>query len=335
MGKYEEALEKLKVAVNGGQEFFERAGNLPSEYITENVSPPLLDTLDNLYLRIKEHHKVDEPKSKENNLIIHYTTISALVSMFQDASNGAQKSFLRPYDSIHLNDPDEGEYFVRNLNLPKKYDWLGKREVSHAYIVSFILPDNTKNTSDNLVFWQAYGEKGTGCSLSLPVSPALSKQLQKVLYGKKKVKFVADLLRPTLDSLDPLVRIHNQKLREDVREKLAEVVWQYLEKIRYLYKSEAYDYENECRVVVAESEAIKDKINFEDQKQNNDPAYIRHYYEHETLELQNLFFTGSSITIGPTVSYPQNIKYYLQTLLEQANLYVDEIKISEISYRKP
>ena len=116
---------------------------------------------------------------------------------------------------------------------------------------------------------------------------------------------------------------------------MAEVVWESLERIRYLYKNEAYEYENECRFVVAESNILdKDKICFEYQDRNNSPARIRHYYEHEELGIKKLLVTGSSITLGPCVPYPYNMGYYLERLMQQVDLYGPKIKTSKIPYRK-
>ena len=240
MEKSKEALEKLKVAVNGGREYLEKSGTLPLEYVTEIVFSALEDVLKYL---IAERHKVEE---SENKFVIHYTSIAALVSMLQDASKkeqergdkepepeptpGDEKSSLRLYDSVHLNDPDEGNYFARHFNLPEKYDWMGKKDVSHAYIVSFILPNSKEDMSNNLIFWRTYGQEGEGCSLSLSVPRS---RLQKVLYGTKEVKSTAEALMPVLDLLEPLVKIDNPLIQE----KLAETVWKSLEKIRYLYRS--------------------------------------------------------------------------------------------------
>ena len=349
MEKSKEAVEKLKAAVNGIRGFLE-SKNLALPHVTEDVCPPLREALKDLCLRIEERHKV-ESSEKDDNYVIHYTSITALVSMFQNASKkekerkerrdkepdeSKEKSSLRLYDSVHLNDPDEGNYL--SSNLPKKYDWLKKEDVSHAYIASFILPnsDSQEDMSDNLVFWRTYGQEGEGCSLSLPVPRS---RLQKVLYGTEEVKSTIGVLRPSLDSLldslEPLVRIRKQPLRKDVRERLAEVVWESLERFRYLYKSEAYKHENECRFVVAESNIPdKNKICFEDQDRNNYPARIRHYYEHEDLGIKNLLVTGSSITLGPCVPHAYNMRYYLEALKRRAGLLGPEIKVSKIPYRK-
>ena len=351
MEKYKETLEKLEKVVKGGQEYLEKSETLALGYVTHIVCPALRGVLRGLHLRIEERHKVDE---KKEEFVIHYTSIAALVSMLQDASKepehedkemekenkepepeptpGDKKSSLRLYDSVHLNDPEEGSLLLRNL--PRKYDWLlGKREESHAYIASFIMPDSIIKR-DDLAFWCVYGMDGEGCSLLLQVP---CRRLQKVLYGVMKVKYTVKLLRPVLDSLEPLVRIRKSPIRERVRKILSWAVWEYLEKIRYLYKSEAYKRESEYRFVVAESDiSDKDKICFKDQDQDNSPARIRHYYVDEDLglEVKNLLVTGSLITLGPCVSHPYNVKYFLKTLMRRANLYGPEIKFSKIPYRK-
>ena len=351
MEKFEEALEKLKTCVKGGQDFFEIAGIFPLDYVTATVFSALQEVFKYL---IEERHKVEEAQSREENVVIHYTSIAALVSMLQVASKepvrkntereredkepepgttpSYKKSLWRLYDSVHLNDPDEGNYFVRNLNLPPKYDWLGKKGVSHAYIASFVLPKKKKDMSNNLVFWQMYGQEGEGCSLSLPVPRS---RLGRVRYGTASLKSTVEMLMRILDSLEPLLSIGKLSLRESVRKKLAEAVWKSLEKIRYLYKSEAYKHENECRSIVAESDIPdKDKIFFEDKNLNDSPIRIKHYYEHEDLEIKTLLATGSSITLGPRVPHADNVCYFLNTLRQRAGLAPQEIKISKIPYQK-
>lgn len=322
MEKSEELLEKLKGTINNSQGHLE-SKSLALPYITEMVCPALRDVLNNLSV-----HKIKEQKNKKNNFVIHYTRIAALVSMLQETSKDDKKSTLRLYDSIHLNDPDEGNYFTRNFELPEKYDWLGKRDMSHAYIASFILPSSEEDMSNKLLFWRTYGEEGEGCSLSLPIPLS---RLQKVLYGIEGLERTFEELESVLNLLDPLLEIDNSSIQE----KLVAAVWESLEKIRYLHKDEAYEYEQECRFVIAESNIIdKDKIFFEDTNLNNSPIRIRHYYEHEDLAIKNLLATDSSITLGPLVPQADNVCYYLNTLRRRAGLAPQEIKISKIPYRK-
>ena len=346
MEQSEEILEKLKVAVNSGREFWEKSGTLPLGYVTDIVYSPLEDTLK--HLLIEKRHKVGESKNK---IVIHYTNIDALVSMLQNTSNNVSNKdqegdknsepmpddenfYLRLYDSVYLNDPDEGNYFNRNLNLPPKYNWIKEKDVRHAYVTSFILPDNVpdreNDMSDDLIFWRTYGQEGEGCSLSLYVPCS---RLQKVLYGPEEVKSTAEALMPILDLLDPLLEIDDSSIREQ----LAETVWEALERIRYLYKSKAYRYEQECRFVLLESDIDKNKIRFEYQDRNNSPARIRHYYEHEALQVKNILGSGSSITFGPSIpiDYHDNLRYCMEELKRRiGSPFAPEIKFSDITYRK-
>ena len=353
MEKFEEVTEKLKAKVKGSQEYFKKSEGLALGYVNQAVVPVLQDVLNALCLQIEERHKI-EFSEKDRIFVIHYTSIAALVSMLQDVSQKEQErkkhekeakedkrkenklkltpddkqSLWRLYDSVHLNDPEEGNFLIRNL--PKKYDWLKKREVSHAYIASFIF-SNEKDINDNLVFWHAYGREGEGCSLSLSIPHSC---LQKVLYGTAEAKDTTGALKSVLDSLAPLVIIRNSSIRNPIRKELATVIWRFLERIRYLYKSDAYEYEKECRLVVAESGTDKNKIRFEDQDRNNYYARIRHYYEHEKLAIKELLTTGSSITLGPCVPDSYNMRYYLEALKRNAGLLGPKIKSSKISYRK-
>lgn len=353
MEQSEEILEKLKVIVNGGREFLDKSGTLPLTYITDIVCPPLRDVLRDLCFRIEERHKVDDSGNEEHIFVIHYTSISALVSILRDASEKLEyekkkkkkedkesesepitsdkRSSWRLYDSVHLNDPEEGTLLIQNL--PKKYNWLREsEEESHAYIASFMF--DTLSKRDDLAFWSIYGKEGKGCSLWLRVPRS---RLQKVRYGTRHMNDTVKILKPVLNSLEPLVRIRKSPIRKHVREILSRVIWEYMEKIRYLYKSDAYKHESECRFVITESDiSDKKKIRFEDQDRKDCPECIKHYYEPEDIELgiENMLVTESLITLGPCVSYSYNVEYYLKTLMRRANLEGPKIEHSNISYRK-
>ena len=351
MGEREKNLEKLKTAVEEGREYFEKPEGATAsalKYIDDRIIPPLKEALEEALEDCAERHKLAEAEEGEVDSFIHYTSIATLVSMLQNASPSDEGSSLRLYDSIHLNDPDEGNYFGRNLNLPKEYGWLNekdppqkrniqeKKDKPYAYIASFIIPDTEKDMDDNLVFWRTYGKEGEGCSLSLKVPKG---RLKKVLYGAEEVKETWKLLPPVLDPLRPLVEVSEQPIGENIQKKLAQVVWESLEEIRYLYKSEAYDYENECRFVLLESDIPnKDEICFEYQEQSGSSSRIRHYYEHKDLNIRKLLTSGSSITIGPCVPYPNDVKYCLEALRRKANkrktdLIGPKVNISTIFYR--
>lgn len=329
----EEKRESLENAVKAGLGYCQRESDrLGITYVSESVVPPLKAVLKDVVKEIQENHMF---RDNEGNFVIHYTSIAVLLDMLQSSSMDEENSSLRLYDSVHFNDPDEGKYLERNLK--KQFCWLqdqngleGPRR-SHAYIASFIIPDAKRDMSNNLVFWRTYGHEGEGCSLLLHI-PLW--RLRKVLYGPDGTEQTGCILRAVLDMLKPLVDIERQPLQQEIRSSLSAVVWQSLEEVRYLYKSEAYDYEKECRFVIPESDICKDKICFEYQERNDYPGIVRHYCEDEILKISAVLGSGSSITLGPRVSDADNVRYCLEILLKRKKLPIPEIKISEISYRK-
>lgn len=332
----EEKRENLENAVKAGLEYCQKESNeLVITYVSESVVPPLKAVLKDVVKEIQENHMF---RDNERKFVIHYTSIAVLLDMLQSSSKDEEDSSLRLYDSVHFNDPDEGKYLERNLK--KQFSWLqdqngleGPRR-SHAYIASFIIPDaekDEKGMSDNLVFWRTYGHEGEGCSLFLHIP---LHQLRKVLYGPDGTEQTGCTLRAVLDMLKPLVAIERQPLQQKIRSMLSAVVWQSLEEVRYLYKSEAYDYEKECRFVIPESAICKDNICFEYQERNNYPGIVRHYCEDKILKISTMLRSGSSITLGPRVSDADNVRYCLEILLKRKELFAPKIKISEISYRK-
>ncbi len=346
----EKAEKQLNEFVGTSLEYLKKHNELASEYLNNHLEARLNDVLKEFLVEIEKRHKIDAANNGDKIIVIHYTSIAALVSMLTDVleQDREQKEelgrnrekepkpiayevspTLRLYDSVHLNDPDEGNYLVRHLN--KKYSWLKEEQLSHAYISSFI-HNKEKDMSDNLVFWRTYGKEGKGCSLSVHIPYG---KLQRVLYGDQGVRSTIDVLTRFLKPLDAFIKGCKKPLRNDVGKKLAEIVCKFLEKIRYLYKSDAYDYEKECRVVIAETDiSEKNKIRFEAQGRNNSSTRLRHYYEDNDLKIRNLLSTGCTITLGPCVSQPYNVRYYLYSLMKRANLTGPKIRISEIPYRK-
>ena len=328
--KKNNSIEELKTVVENIQVYFEKPQEFPTqflEYLLDQILCPVLEkSLEEICLEIKKRHEI---KESENNYVIHYTSIFVIVSMLQNAS----KSSIRLTDSVHFNDPDEGNYLTRGLL--QKYKWLGKKDVRHAYIASFILPQEDKdNMNDNLVFWRTYGQEGEGCSLYLYAPPGLC----EVSYGNdssnikqtlKKLQFVLDLLNP--------LKIDKTSVSEEIQEKLAESVYKSLEKIRYLYKSKVYEHENECRFILLESDIVdKNKICFEYQNRENNSACIRHYYNHEHLQVGKLLKSGSVIMLGPCIPYRDDVYNCIVTLKNRIEIeeFSTEVRKSRILYRK-
>lgn len=331
MNEIEDRLARLRASIDAGKDRFRKDRSLAPSYTDEIVIPLLKEVLEFLFVEIEERHSLTDTKGDQYVYVIHYTGISNLVSMLRGALENKKKSSLRLYDSVHFNDPDEGNYFDRSLSLSKGHNLLKVDKALHAYITSFVLPHPRKDMSDNLVFWRMYGREGTGCSLRLRVP---RKRLQKVLYGVNKVKRTDELLQHSLDTLYPIVNGLGPTMTQ-VREALLTTITGHIESIRYLFKSDAYDYERECRMVVPETKAIRDAICFEYEDQSDSIGLIRHYYEDEDLEVRSILATGSAITLGPRVAYPDNVHYYLQSLLRKLGLGGQEFRTSRIPYQKP
>lgn len=342
MIRLEDTLSKLKTSVDNGVLLYTDREQL-NRYITDVVGANLEDVLRTLHVQIEKPHILCEEEVGNPNVAIHYTTIRVLASMLQEATNTPDQSSLRLYDTNNFNDPDEGNFFNRNLG-PKSpaTDALLDIEYSpHAYIASFIIPrsktedrnsDTNRDMSNNLVFWRTYGDERQGCSLTLVVP---RNKLRKVLYGRDAVRRTSGLLLPVLDSIhDCLKPILDLPSTDYIRDHLQRTICGHIDKVRYLYKSDAYDYERECRIVIPESEANKDLIRFQYDHSNSSGVSVKHYYEVEALRVRNIFLTGSVIRFGPRVSRPDNLRYYLQSLLDRIDRsYGPMFKTSKLPYQ--
>ena len=256
---------------------------------------------------VDQTHSVDRGLS---SLMIHYTGVDTIVAMLRGAAK-QRDAFLRLNASSTFNDPDEGRFFTKNLAIPTRHRWVKERDTSHAYMVSFIIPDEKVDLSDNLMFWRTYGREGEGCSLVLSVPQA---RLRKVKYGVRHIKDVRAILLPFLDILLPLVTIEVDPLRTSIRTRLSEVVWGALAGIKYLYKSDAYGYERECRVVVPEFEVPHDAISFVHDERDGVLRGVKHYIEDPDLTAKRILATDSRIVLGPCVDRPYDLGFYLETL---------------------
>lgn len=305
--------------------------------------------------------------------VVHYTSVAAVVSMLKQAGcdggesqnragGGRRKvGYLRMYSSARFNDPGEGLYLARNARLvhrpidaKKDTDsfcdivWgtivsdgveSGPADSRYAYVASFIQPNDTEDTldaSDNLAFWRSYGQDGRGCSLTIPVSKSLGKRLRAVKYGRKDAN---DTIQRLWSFFTPMMEFAREldTEGENVTRILHSVIVRSMERLNYLYKSEAYKYEQECRVVETPATIREAEIRpvFEYSEQPG-CENVRRYINHPALstnERDGIFMSRSRITLGPRVSNRADVKDYLQRLLKKAKLLGTRICYSTIEYR--
>ena len=307
--------------------------NLARVYLERDVISLLRKALTEVTLDVQRLHEVQEDSEDGKAKCVHYTTIGVLMQLLQSES-AATTGKIRLYDSMHLNDPDEGNYLPRRISAESRFAWLADQheflaldEVDSpvneiAYLASFVAGDKA---ADNLVFWRTYGREGRGCSI---VCSLESKNVRKVLYGDE-VKQAIDLLRPILTAITPIVTAND----ESVAALLADTVWSSLRSILYLYKSQAYDYERERRCVLPSSEVRSEEICYEYQDKPFEMPRIRHYVERPELSFNDLLPSGSLITIGPCVPQPTHVRRRLSAIANRTLDGQPEIRPSEIPYR--
>ena len=301
--------------------------------LQNTVVPRLNDVFRAKFVEIDELHNL----GTEAREIIHYTSLDMLVSVLRDKAEG-RESFVRMYDSFHLNDPEEGQYLVRHIGSQGQPAWLQEERNLHAYVASFVVPDDNKDQElrdeDNLAYWLAYGQRGRGCSIRFPVG---HDRFRRVLYGQENATRTVERLdlSSIWNCLSPLVDNRNQVVSRVAGVLLSEVMRKNIARILYLYKDNAYKYEQECRAVKSVLEIDVEEIQFERLEQFASPQSLRHYYHDSDLRIDRILVTDSLITLGPLVARPDNVLYYLTTLLEKARLRGPKVRVSRIPYEEP
>ena len=307
--------------------------NLALDYIDQNIVSLLRDALTEVVLEIKRLHEVEAESSDGTAKGVHYTTIGVLMQLLRSPGS-ASPGTIRLYDSMHLNDPDEGNYLPRRISLEPEFKWLEDPDEflardepdgplnEFAYLASFVAGDKA---ADNLVYWRTYGREGRGCSIVCSID---SKHMQKVRYGDD-VNRAIDMLRPVLSALTPVAAANEEK----VAALLAHTVWSSLRSVLYLYKSDAYDYEDERRCVVPSSEVKVEDVSYDYDDRPFGMPRIRHYVERSELSIKSLLPSGSLITIGPCVPQPNHVRRRLSTIASRTLAGSPEFRPSGIPYR--
>ena len=314
MTSIDESLSILRTRVAAGLEFAthpERRAFL--SYVDEVVLPALVDVLERLVLN---RHRVEE----KQKLAVHYTSMPRLVSILKSGS-------IRPYDSNQSNDPNEGRFFSKHFSLPDDLSWMTYAEPSHAYIASFVSAAEGDGRTDDLVYWRTYGYDGMGCSIAMT---APQERFYRVLYGPNHVQTTQEALIPILEVLTPLAQVD-----DDMQRLVAREVWKALGAIRFLYKSEEYEHEQESRFVVPNVIVREEEISFGKGSGNENPNRIRHYYNRRDIDLRILLQSSSSITLGPTLTDTTEVKRAIRILLRKLRRELESVPVtdSKIVYR--
>ena len=322
MTEKDEAIQELARLV----EWLSGLSDVRPAFVSRVVIPALDRAVQPLALEIEGRHIVDDDIEGTTLPATHYTSLETVLGMFSQETEGGSAS-LRLYDSLHSNDPEEGDFLANSLSSTPEHRWLAEGSSGgHAYIASLIVDEQERDLSNELLFWRTYGNEGAGCSLTMNVE---TKLLRRVLYGEEPVAATRDLLLPILDVVQPLAQLH-----ESLRKEISDTIWRRLEAIRFLYKNSAYDFEHECRVVLTTDSTGYDqsKVRFEPRENGGPLSRVRHFYEMDELTLKNTMTSRSKLVLGPCVPDQNSVKLYLEHLQRKAGINDFRIKASDIPY---
>lgn len=216
--------------------------SLISPCIYDNHHPLNLIQLEYMYYLLKQKYTLRFSKSIPKSLY-HYTSLSSLEKL----SSGSK---FRAYHVDYLNDPKEGKLLkpiLDEFHLMEKYSGWSylKKSSTGIFIASFI-----NNEMNSLPMWSQYGSQYTGCRLEIsPSDFPEDLDLYTVQYDEKKIKVFLTSIFDILDRYE--VAIHS--IGYNIAFNYDPVFWfarEILYFISYLYKSAAFQNENEVRVLM-------------------------------------------------------------------------------------
>lgn len=311
-------LNHLKTLIEAAQHNFDQTGDTHrvAQFMESFILPMAADLLHTI---VSHRHELAESTERA----VHYTSVPRLFSMFKNKR-------MRLYNSDNLNDPNEGKYFDHYASSLSNFGWLNTARPRPVYIASFVISDTNEGDQsrrDDLIYWHTYGDSGRGCSIEFFSS---SRDFKKVLYGQRAVEITAERIEEFISEIDPLV-----ELASPIGSHLADLVAEALSSVRYLYKSEDYVYERECRLVVLKQQQPLANIHI-DYDQTHGGSSVRHYCYDDRLNLRNMLnATGSTITIGPAAASREALQRTIGVALEKLDIYpAASVKFSRIAYRK-
>ena len=286
---------------------------------------------------IDARHALAGKESISTLVVVHYTKVETAIHLLENTCHAEKKyAHLRMYSSAAFNDPDEGLYLYRSTIGLEKAESLGlirperrsDERAKYAYIASFVTPHNDESpykAADKLALWRSYGNDGDGVSLVVQI-PASA--LHAVLYGEKEAWETVDIIeRYSQRVLESIRKLHN----EVVKQEAARVIRERLNLLNYLYKSEAYDYEGESRIVVmpeGDNGTVKQHTEYKN-------GQFRTYHKHKhlsTSQEDGIFRSGSAIIVGPRVRHRVAAQNHIKRLAQKAGL-PTQVRASDIRYR--
>lgn len=319
---------------------------------TSSANRFLLDTFPNIVLK-----EFRPPASI--NYLVHYTTLDVLFSMLTPNSPFLLRTpslsdevdnelldfvkkwgYLRNYDTIHSNDPNEGQFLIGAESdshplfseYPLLLELLKARSEVPAYLASFISASDLE-ASDNLVYWRTYGKEGQGCSIAFPISLIdENAPLYKVSYGSDSVVACLDRISDIFKFSESQSNFLSVKSYSSYKN-LPSFIAVALSPLNYLYKDKPYSYEHEARFVVQNTNLPSNNLFCHLVRSPKSGIQLRHFTNNDALSIFRILGSNSTITLGPTVPLATNICYVIKCLLERLGILGVTVSISSIDYK--
>ena len=320
----------------------------------EEIDEPTYDEIEGALVDLRDECKsiLQEKHNEEGQSLSHYTKFVALDSILKEG----ESNHLRLYNVAYFNDPLEGAAFPAAL-VDGMCEWIygRKGEIPHeiavegkkfsVYACAFSARD------DHLPLWIAYGNNGDGYNITGTIpqhmkadeesgamqdmhrSFSLAKdetatektkdaliRVYKVQYGKE-AEDTAQRLALRLENLKSILEETDKEVTKTVK---AVAKW-ILADLRYLYKDEAFEWEEEYRIIRV-AEFGGEKI-----KEDDDRTPPRFY-----LETPPFLFaeSGGKVTVGPRVAEKAAAEIYIrQRLTKNGWNKTTDIAHSKMPYR--
>ena len=258
---------------------------------------------------------------------MHLTSRMTALFIIQVLLVSSRCLMTRGYDSMPLTlrtIPTKVHSFDQHTNLAHQFRWLNDISPMPAYLASFVISDEPPGTDasrDNLVYWRTYGDGGRGCSIEFFCS---TRELQKVRYGRTHIETTSRKLEPLLLRISPLT-----ELPSPIGDGVRKLVCEALNGLRYLYKADDYEYEQECRLVVLRQQLNTADIDFDYRRDHNGATQVRPFCYDDRLNLAEILNdTGATVTIGPAAASPKALARSIQLAIEKLGLYGAAVKTS-------
>lgn len=280
-------------------------------------------------------------KGGEIRAAYHFTDFIALTSMLPERpSSGKETNRLRLYNLAYMNDPLEGRRLL-DEEIPETKDlrefFLEEKTESSVYIGSFTL------RGDELDLWRAYGRDGKGVCIATPleefdreppreehggevVEVSSIEEIKYVPMTLYAIHYKNEQVKNILTKLNPVLkRIWGKRAEIEEKRLVDRIVREVIGRIRFLYKNQQYESEQEARLLV-DFDVSFELLTLDERN----PSRI-------FVESPIFLFTnkGSEIILGPTIPEKTIVELNIKYRLARNPMFQNtQVKQSRVPYRQ-